>query len=79
VLLALRGVGVMATTAAEFLLNFAEALYRAKSRLAICDEFVDVDIARAKLALDLYRKSDTFKLKAIMEEWSWERIVEELY
>lgn len=64
-------------TAAELLLNYAKALK--PNRLSVTGELDSSDIARAKLALDLYHKGPAFRLLAIAEEWSWERIVMELY
>lgn len=66
---------------AEWLLELGKCVNRQMRRGAGIEEVAQQLFANpvhCKLALVLYRASDVFKLRAMVEDWSWERLVSEL-
>lgn len=67
------------TNVAEYLITLAKIVKHPRSDLVAVIDMTDTDIARVKLALDLDRRDTAFKLRAMVEDWSPERINRELY
>lgn len=66
---------------AEWLLDLGRCVNKQMKRGAGIEEVARQLFANpehCKLALVLYRASDVFKLRAMVEDWKWERLVSEL-
>ena len=64
---------------AAYLINLAESLIFPKDAFVIGDGCKPRHIARARLAVEFYRRPSVFKLRAIVEDWGFRRIVREMY
>jgi len=70
----------MKISPAERLLELAATVAQPRDKLVICPREIDaLWHSRVSIALALHRKSKEFHLRAIVERWSMQRIVEELY
>lgn len=71
------------TTAAERLLELAEEVLHPREQVIRLAGPLALEVgtfmARVKAALDLKRRPPVFVLRAITEDWSYERIIRELY
>lgn len=70
-------------TIAEILLFLAYRIEHPKGRLMVCQgaskEHIEENLAKAKLALDFAHSPAVVRFRAIVEEWTPERINRELY
>jgi len=65
--------------AAERLLDLADSVKRPRDRVLLACGVDDLHLAHVRLALDLDRRSQTFKMRACAEGWCMLRIIEEMY
>lgn len=66
-------------TVAGYLITLAKLVKYPSKDIIVTAGMTDVDIARVHLALELDRRDSVFKLRAIVEDWSPERINRELF
>ena len=77
----------MMPTIAERLIDLADELKHPIGELVVADperecfhnDYLGAALSRTRLAQDFVRKPKGFQLRAIVEEWSHERIVREVY
>lgn len=72
---------VLPANCAEWLLDLGKCVERQSRRGAGIEEVAQKLFANpvhCKLALLLYRNGAAFKLRALIEDWSWDQIVSEL-
>lgn len=66
------------TTLAERVLDLAEMLL-ADGQIVASPEMSGEDIARAKLAMDFYRRPSVLHFRAIAEDWDLKQLIREVY